>query len=344
MENHIKSNSRPLVLIVDDEPSVLAVLAEVMTNEGFSVHTALSGEAALEAFQADFYAAVVTDVCMDGMSGFELIDRISKIDSAVKSVVITAHDSYDMIKSAIKSAAYDYFAKPLDNHEAISSCVHRAAQATQLIRDNEALVAQLQASHALLERVNQQYRLLNEELRVQANTDSLTEIHNRRFIDHTLLHEVNRRNRYSEPLSVVMIDIDYFKKFNDNYGHEGGDTVLKYIAHTLKDSSRNIDVVGRHGGEEFFIILPKTPPEYALIYAERVREKIAAQTILLGSNHCEVTISAGVTGVEAEYPHTEVSTLTNSADRALYRAKKKGRNRCCVELLGESSFGAEKRT
>jgi len=344
MDNNKNPNQQLTALIVDDEPGVIAVLTDVMEAQGFTVDSALSGEAALEMFQPDYYSVLVTDVCMDGMSGFELIEKISEIDSAVKSVVMTAHDSYNMIKNALKSDAYDYFAKPLDNHEAILLCVQRAAQATQLVRDNLELVSQLRASHALLEQVNQQYRLLNEELRIQANTDSLTEIYNRRFIDNTLLHEVNRRNRYQEPLSVVMVDIDHFKNFNDNFGHEGGDTVLKYIAQTLKDCSRNIDVVGRHGGEEFFIILPKTSPEYALVYAERVREEIAAQSILLGSKRCAVTISAGVAGVEADYENAEISALVNSADRALYQAKNEGRNRCCSNSLSEKSSGAEKRT
>ncbi len=344
MPNDMTDSQHQVALIVDDELSVLAILARVLNDAGFEVESVRSGEEAIERFQPDVYSVVITDIRMDGITGFELIEQLKLIDSAVKTVVMTAHDSVEMIKSAFRIGAYDFLPKPFDNHETIKACAQRAAQATHLVRSNVELVSKLRANHAMLESANQQLRLLNEELRVQANTDSLTEIYNRRFIDHALLHEVQRRNRYPDPLSVVMIDVDFFKSFNDNYGHEGGDKVLQFIAQTLKDCSRNIDVVGRYGGEEFFVILPKTTPENARVYAERARTTIGSTTIQLDDVRCEVTISAGVAGIQADEAGVSVSSLVNAADRALYKAKESGRNRTCTGSIENNTSGAEKRT
>lgn len=339
-----KRDHQRMALVVDDEPSILSILGGVLEQDGFTVEVAQSGEEAIASFRADYYSVVITDVCMGEISGFDLIEKLSQLDPALKAVVMTGHDSYEMVKNSLRRGAYDYLPKPLDDHDAIKLCVQRAAQASELIRYNQDLVAQLQVSHDLLEQVNKRYRLLNEELRIQANTDSLTEIYNRRFIDHALLHEVNRRNRYPDPLSIVMIDIDNFKAFNDTYGHEGGDTVLKAVAEAIKDCARVIDVVGRYGGEEFFVILPKTSPENAMVFAERVRKFVSLKTIALNEQQCQVTVSAGVAGFEKHEESADISHLVNAADRALYEAKGAGRNCCREGVPGKESFGAEKRT
>jgi len=200
------------------------------------------------------------------------MDQMSTLDPTVKIIVMTSYDSYNMIKKAMRVGAYDYLSKPLQDLESIRLCAARAAQATQLVRHNTELMQQLRANHTMLEQANERLRALNEELRIQANTDSLTEINNRRFLDNALTSEVTRRNRYPDPLSVALIDVDHFKEFNDTYGHDSGDVVLKVISARLLSCARNTDIVGRYGGEEFLIILPKTDPESAMLFAERVRK------------------------------------------------------------------------
>jgi len=317
-------------LLVDDDLELLRVIEQVLEDGGFSVVTARSGEEALNVLQSQPFDVIMTDIRMPGISGFELIEKIAAIDEAVKTVLMTGFDSSDTVKQALRTGAYDYLTKPLDDHGIIIQCANRAAQATNLIRDNAELLDQLRAKQTMLEHANEQLRRLNDELHVQANTDVLTQLYNRRFLDDTLQNQVFRRNRYADSLSVALIDVDHFKTINDEYGHAGGDIVLKAISAALSQCVRESDIVGRYGGEEFLVILPSTAPEFAMLFAERIRSRINAQEIVLGESVCPVAISIGVSGVEEDYAELNMTELVNSADKALYAAKKAGRN--CIRL------------
>jgi len=330
MAMNAPSDKRYNALLVDDEPAILTVLTQVLEDEGFIVSTATSGEEAVRVLKTKPFDVIMTDIRMQGISGFELIEHVESVDSAVKTIVMTGYDSYDMVKRALRTGAYDYLSKPLDEHEVIKLCANRAAQATRMIRDNAELVEQIRASHTMLEQANDKLRVLNEELRIQANTDSLTEIYNRRFLDQSIASEVTRRNRYPDPLSVAMIDVDHFKLFNDQHGHEGGDVVLQAISKILTDCARNTDVVGRYGGEEFMVVLPKTSPENALLFAERVRLEIAMNSIMLSEVACGITVSVGVSGIDEKFPDVTANQLVGAADRALYSAKESGRD--CIRF------------
>ena len=339
MPSSEKSMHESKVLIVDDEPMIVSMLAELLLQDNFVVSTAYSGEEALEVLNSQELDVVVTDVRMNGMSGFDLLEECQRHDPHLKTIIMTAHDSYDMVKKSLQSGAYDYLSKPLENHDSIVSIVNRASAASRLQRENANLLDQLGTSHSMLRDANNRLRELNDELIIQATTDSLTQLHNRRHIDTALDYEVSRRNRYPDPFSVVMIDIDQFKAFNDKYGHEGGDVALKSISQILLSCVRNTDVVGRFGGEEFVVILPKTHPANARTFAERMRAALEANKIKFGDQSCEITASFGVTGVDADYGETSASELLNAADRALYAAKHSGRN--CVKeeyLLSNTGF------
>ena len=334
-----KSTYESRVLIVDDEPMIVSMLGELLLQDNLLVSTAHSGEEALEIVKSQPLDVVVTDVRMDGMSGFDLLEECKSYDPLLKVIIMTAHDSYEMVKQALHRGAYDYMSKPLDNHESIVSTVMRASAASRLQRENVILLDQVSTSHAMLRDANNRLRELNDELMVQASTDSLTQLHNRRHIDNSLDYEVSRRNRYPDPFSLVMIDIDWFKEFNDKYGHEGGDVALKSISGILKSCVRNTDVIGRYGGEEFVVILPKTHPANAKIFAERMRAALEANRIEFRDQSCQITASFGVTGVDADYGETNALELLGAADRALYAAKHAGRN--CVKeeyLLSTSSL------
>jgi diguanylate cyclase (GGDEF)-like protein len=169
-------------------------------------------------------------------------------------------------------------------------------------------------------------REANLRLEELAVTDDLTQVYNRRFLQERLFVEVARSMRYQIPLSCLMIDIDHFKFVNDNYGHQRGDEVLKDLSLILRESTRKVDLVARYGGEEFIILLPHTPQDGALRKAQALRQEIALHKFAFNGDFLHITVSIGV----ATFPHPgieSVAELIAVADKALYRAKEKGRNR-----------------
>ena len=167
------------------------------------------------------------------------------------------------------------------------------------------------------------YRLKAEQ---RANIDGVTGIYNHRYFQERLSSEIERASRYGRTLSVVMLDLDHFKAFNDNWGHQEGDKLLKWFARVCADCVRNMDVLARYGGEEFVVILPETGAKEALAVAERIRQTTDKQSVVEFGKNRGVTVSAGV----ATFPdHAQTRhALILSADAALYSAKQRGRNRC----------------
>ena len=168
--------------------------------------------------------------------------------------------------------------------------------------------------------------LIHKRTEKLAFTDPLTELYNHRFFQETLLQEFTRAQRYKKPLSLMIIDIDFFKKFNDTYGHLVGDKVLKHVSAIFKSSMREqIDTVARYGGEEFGVILPETSLEGAATFAERIRSKVEESFIPEGDKKLKVTLSIGVSCISVT-KCTKTSDLIEAADQALYKAKAEGRN------------------
>ena len=169
------------------------------------------------------------------------------------------------------------------------------------------------------------------KLRSLAAKDELTGINNRRNLMKLLQQEVERAKRYGSPLSAVMVDIDHFKRFNDFYGHQAGDTVLMDVAQLIIATSRDIDISGRYGGEEFMVILPETHVDQAIVYAERLRAAVEhfGKEQLRPFPRCPLTISVGVTSLMRE--HDGIEQVIQRVDHALYAAKERGRNRVCVD-------------
>jgi len=176
------------------------------------------------------------------------------------------------------------------------------------------------------ERIIQELEATKAELTRQANFDFLTEIFNRRHFMSLARNEFARARRYRHPLSLIMIDIDHFKKINDSFGHEAGDTVLREMALTIKDKLRQSDIPSRFGGEEFVILLPETSLEQALIVAEKIR--LDLERLRLGAAAIRLTASLGVAGLENDIENLD--ELLRQADQAMYRAKREGRNRVCA--------------
>lgn len=177
------------------------------------------------------------------------------------------------------------------------------------------------------------YARLYERTKRLSITDGLTKLYNHRFFQDALKREFTRSQRHQTPLSLALLDIDHFKRFNDTYGHQQGDIVLQELARTLRGQVRSLDVVARYGGEEFAVIMPEAPPEVALRVAERLRAAVEGHPVAGPDAPLRVTISLGI----ASAPHRELTTaagLIAAADRALYRAKERGRNRVATHEPG----------
>ncbi len=174
--------------------------------------------------------------------------------------------------------------------------------------------------------------LQGRKLRSLAEKDELTGISNRRNIVRILRHEVERARRFGKPLSVALLDVDHFKRWNDVHGHQVGDTVLQAVAQLIASGSREVDHYGRYGGEEFLIVLPETPLQHAVLYAERLRVSLSGHCEEMFEEYSEtpLTVSIGVTALADG--SDEYDEIVRRADTALYAAKKHGRNRVCVEL------------
>ncbi len=180
------------------------------------------------------------------------------------------------------------------------------------------------AIHDVTETVNFELKLMEMNLR-----DALTGIHNRRSLETSLKREMERYKRYGHPLSMIMFDIDFFKKVNDTYGHQCGDFILQQIALTIEKEVRDQDLLARYGGEEFCCLLPETSMEAAVVLAERFRKKVSQKPYRYQDKSVDVTISLGVSTMSNETTTGEM--LLKKADTGLYAAKNAGRNRVMVE-------------
>jgi diguanylate cyclase (GGDEF)-like protein len=292
------------ILIVDDVPTNIQVLAEALRKQ-YRVKVATNGLEALAVARARPQPdLVLLDVMMPVMDGFEVCRRL-KADPATRHIpviFVTAKDDVADEERGLMLGAVDYIAKPFHLP------VVRAR-----VRNHLAL------------------KLKADLLDSLANIDSLTDISNRRRFDEKLAVEWRRCQRSGLPLSLIMIDVDNFKAFNDHFGHGAGDICLVTIAATLAANlSRPGDLVARYGGEEFAVILPETDPAGAVRIAERMRESLAEQRMpqAPGDDRGIVTLSAGVAGRVPD-ERADIAELVATADRKLYEAKTLGRNRVC---------------
>jgi diguanylate cyclase (GGDEF)-like protein len=308
------------ILVVDDEATIRLVIKKVLQKDGHEVTEVTSGEEALEAYRREPFPLIITDVLMDKMSGLDLLNEVRILDQDSLVVIMTSQASLEMATSALRAGAYDFLVKPFENLNLVSSVVRRALEKSDLLRRNNELMAQLKQNMAALEK-------MNRNLEDLAKHDGLTGLLNNRSFREALDQEVARAQRYKHPFSLVFMDLDHFKQFNDTHGHLAGDGLLKDLAHQLKSNSRSVTVLARYGGEEFIALAPETPKAGGMIYAERLRRHVeehffeGEESQPLG----DVTISIGI----ATFPEdgTDGDTLIEHADQALYEAKESGRNR-----------------
>jgi len=310
---------QPRVLVVDDEDTIRSVISEVLTEDGYEVTQAASGEEALKAFRQGGYPLVLTDIVMKRMTGLDLLKELKAIDPEVLVVIMTSHASVDSATSALRSGAYDYLTKPFEDLSAISSVVDRALDRRRVVEESKTQIDELRKNAEALED-------LNRNLRDMAMRDGLTGLYNHRFFREALDRELARSARHSRRFSLIFADVDHFKKYNDTHGHLAGDDLLRTLAGILGDQKRGSTIVARYGGEEFVILLAETEKQGALALAERQRQRIEEYPFPGGESQPagRVTLSLGVAG----YPEDgdAATALIGAADRALYEAKHAGRN------------------
>jgi diguanylate cyclase (GGDEF)-like protein len=301
------------ILVVDDHEDNVELLRARLEARGYEVFGANDGQAALDQVEHVLPDLILLDVMMPKMDGMEVVRRLKANPNLpfIPVIMQTALDSTENKVEGLDAGADDYITKPINFAEL-------EARVNSLLR-----IKKLQSDLAARE---SELSDLNDKLRRISLTDGLTDIDNRRSLEDRL-HEMWQHSvRLHEPIALIMCDIDKFKSVNDNFGHQAGDAVLKEVAQLLKSEAREIDRVGRYGGEEFLLILPGTVLDAAVTFAERLREKVDAHTFRYTGGTLMRTISCGV----AASPHPRVKdqeALLRAADDALYVAKETGRNR-----------------
>lgn len=281
------------VLIIDDNGENIKIAAKFIKSDEVIIWTAMNGKIGIEVAKEKHPDIILLDIQMPEMDGFEVC-KILKADKETENIPIifmTARTDDESIENAFKVGAVDYIVKPIRKTEIIAR-VRTHLKLAQTIK----------------------------ELEKAAYTDGLTKLYNHKKIFESLDLEIKREKRYKNNLSVMMVDIDFFKTVNDTYGHHMGDIVLEKLSEIIKATIRDADIAGRYGGEEFLIIFPEISEDEAFRAGERLRKNIEAVEF---ENRIKITISGGV----AEYIEETALELIEKADRNLYRAKENGRNR-----------------
>jgi diguanylate cyclase (GGDEF)-like protein len=308
------------ILIAEDDPVSRRLLEATLRKWGYYVNACIDGEAAWQMLQQpDAPSLAILDWMMPGMDGIEVCRAVRQRVEApyVYVILLTAkHQKTDVIMG-LEAGADDYIIKPFDTNE---------------------LRMRLRAGQRILD-LQEELIFAREELREQATHDSLTRLWNRAAIYEILQRELERASRTGAPLSILLADVDHFKRVNDSYGHLAGDAVLREIARRMLTALRPYDGIGRYGGEEFLLVLPDCDSAGAVALAERLRVAIGCEAVVLAEGVIPVTLSLGVATYEGP---AEAKSFIAAADGALYRAKNTGRNRVELafpnEMMASSSF------
>jgi len=300
------------LLVIEDSPSQRAKIRQALDPVGLFDRILESGNGieGLKLLLAERIDVVLCDVEMPGLDGEKLL-QIKESRADVRDVpllFLSATTDVDRQVRLIEAGACDSIVKPFHPSE---------------------LVARLRL-HLKIKLLQSELREKNEQLSRLSTTDPLTGLRNRRYVDEILNIEVLRARRYQSPLTLLMADLDHFKRVNDDHGHQAGDAVLRGVAEVLRSSLRATDVGGRYGGEEFIVIMAQNSVDGATQFAERWRQTVeAARFLIPDGRDVEVTISIGVAGYHGR--EQTASDLIAEADTALYAAKEAGRNQVQIK-------------
>ncbi|MET0405098.1 MAG: diguanylate cyclase [Cystobacter sp.] len=328
------------ILLVDDDPANIQHVREGLAGPGYRFREAHDGTEALRSLRELRPDLIIMDVEMPRLGGVEVC-RIIKANGGeggfgfIPVILVTARQAAGKVEG-LELGADDYLVKPFDMLELsarVKSMLRLKVLQDALVEKNRELDAKNQA----LDRANKELDQKREELLNLTRVDGLTSLYNRRYFEERLSEEFARSSRYRSPLSLVMIDIDHFKRLNDTYGHPFGDEVLRAVARAVRGRLREVDFVARYGGEEFIALLPETGPKEALGACERIREAVASVRLNYQPQEGDAlevrcTASLGVASVPSP-TLPGVEDLKRQADVSLYAAKAAGRN--CVRQYKE---------
>lgn len=304
-----EQTQKPRILVVDDDQNNLRLVAETLDGLDYVLETATDGVQAIERVRESAPDLLILDVMMPKMNGLEVCRIVKSLsaDAFIPIILVTVKGDVDSKVTGLKLGADDYLAKPYNPLEL------------------RARVASMLRIKALQDKINNKRR----ELEALSMTDDLTGLFNHRAMQQRLKDEFMRAQRYNDPLSLLMIDVDHFKKVNDRFGHLFGDYVLSELAQVLTRCVREIDLLARYGGEEFLVILPQTHFSGSLAVAERIWRTVSNHDFKNNNVAQPITVSVGI----SFYPNKNIATvehLVAFADQALYQAKREGRNRICL--------------
>jgi diguanylate cyclase (GGDEF)-like protein len=289
---------RATVLYVEDDDETREQFSSFLRRIVGSLLVARDGEEGLEVYRAHHPHIIITDIQMPNRDGLSMAGEIRSQDRTTRIIVLTAFEQVDYLKASINMGIDKYVTKPIDGmslHDALMECA--------------------------------QTLLAEEDLQKAASTDPLTGLANRGRLIHQFQAEKNLSERHGTGFSLIIADIDHFKRVNDTYGHNAGDLMLKGVANTLLSSVRLEDTCGRWGGEEYLLILPRTSIDAAAIVAEKLRQAVSAMETEWDGEKISVTISLGVGQFK---PGQDLEACVEQVDKALYRAKESGRNRFVI--------------
>ncbi len=336
------------LLVVDDEPYILPTLTALLADE-FEVLTANSAEVAQEVLSRRPVDLILTDQRMPKQTGIQLLEWVRQHHAATLRLLMTGYGELDDAIDAInRGHVYYYLLKPWRTEDLLQ-VLRNAADKVRLERSRDDLLAQLrQLNQELESRVAERTRELRDantlleqrtrELERLILIDPLTGLFNRRAVEGLAVAEVRRHNRYGNPLALGIIDVDYFKRINTEFDLPGGDEALKELSRILTTSLRDVDSVGRIGGEEFLIIARETNAEGAGALAERIRSTVATTPIEYRRSRISITVSLGFAAAE-DGVQSDFAAMYQLAAGALSSAKREGRNCFVVRRVGDAGPG-----
>jgi len=285
------------MLVVEDDDSTFRTLSETFDDGRYKLWRVSTGKEALALIKDVYFVAVISELRIADMDGIDLINRVKKIDSRINIIVLTVYSFADSAIKALQAGAYAYLLKPL-NIDEVKLILRRSIENSCLL---------IQAGR---KRYYQDMSML----------DGLTRVYNHRHFHEVLEWHINHIRRFPQAFSLLMIDVDDFKKYNDTHGHVEGDKILHDVAQLFVALTRDEDEVFRYGGEEFTIIMPQTPNQQAQVVGQRLVEGIKKKS--------PVTVSIGLSTFPDDAQVKK--ELVAGADKSLYRAKRMGKNRMCV--------------
>lgn len=298
-------NKKRKVLVVDDDDTNRALVGKALEFEGYQVNQAESGAAALKVIQEWQPHLVLLDVNMPGLNGLETLAKLRVRDEYVSVMFVSANSRTEDVIRGLDAGADDYVCKPFDVLE---------------------LLARVR-SQLRIKDLNDNLKRANDRLKELVDIDDLTGLFNMRSLYKRLDFELDRARRYDRSVVVIMMDLDHFKRVNDQHDHLFGSFVLTQIGKMVRENIRKVDFAARYGGDEFLVVLTEINLEGAETFANRLREKISKTTFKNEYYSMDLTASLGLAITNPNEHDVDARALVRYADRALYVAKENGRNR-----------------